>query len=333
MQEELQQISVKSLLSAWHNAFGVEGAQTAHAMRQAKRDPALAAAIATNTTGNPGKALGQFFRRIDGATLHGFHISSRPNESGRRGLIWTVKPVPKAVLTLNDEDRDAFLKIPDSPPEPNTPMQTAFSRLHETQIQPAPDETLQAVVVGLHDLINASMSDTQIFFLDRATGEISSKHPPAQTAVMIPQAPKHMRYGWLKEFIAQVPNQVSAEKLTRAIDGEGAFRRFKRTVLEERLSDAYHAFRDEKYAAYIHLWLARLGLRQVEPQRLLSASKIEKEPQPIPVSSPSANLENCLATISVVIFRGLQKGVIEPDQAQKLRAIVDAVVLEGRKGS
>jgi hypothetical protein len=70
--------------------------------------------------------------------------------------------------------------------------------------------------------------------------------------------------GWrdMAEFAAAVPDRALAQRLERAIQGRGAFRRF-RAVLDERPDELtrFHRFADERQRGRARRWLADHGLR------------------------------------------------------------------------
>jgi hypothetical protein len=71
-------------------------------------------------------------------------------------------------------------------------------------------------------------------------------------------------HGWrdLAEFAAAVPDRALAQRLERAVQGGGAFRRF-RAVLDEHPDELtrFHRFADERQRGRARRWLADHGLR------------------------------------------------------------------------
>jgi hypothetical protein len=74
--------------------------------------------------------------------------------------------------------------------------------------------------------------------------------------------------GWrdMAEFAASVADRAFAERLERAIQGRGAFRRF-RAVLDEDPDELtrFHRFADERQRGRARRWLAEHGLRAIPP--------------------------------------------------------------------
>ncbi|HMR06200.1 MAG TPA: UPF0158 family protein [Polyangiaceae bacterium] len=72
------------------------------------------------------------------------------------------------------------------------------------------------------------------------------------------------QYRWMERFIPMVEDPELSEKLTRAIDGKGAFRRFKDVLMAygpER--ERWFAFRSERLRVFMEAWLATHHLSPV----------------------------------------------------------------------
>jgi hypothetical protein len=72
------------------------------------------------------------------------------------------------------------------------------------------------------------------------------------------------QYRWMERFIPMVDQPELRERLTAAIDGKGAFRRFKDALMAfgpER--ERWFAFRSERLRVFMEAWLAAHALRPV----------------------------------------------------------------------
>jgi hypothetical protein len=72
------------------------------------------------------------------------------------------------------------------------------------------------------------------------------------------------QYRWMERFIPMVEDPDLRDKLMQAIDGKGAFRRFKDVLMSygpER--ERWFAFRSERLRVFMEAWLASHGLRPV----------------------------------------------------------------------
>ncbi len=82
---------------------------------------------------------------------------------------------------------------------------------------------------------------------------------------LIPVEPlgSSVEYGWMAEFTSSVSDARLRDRLEVALDGRGAFRRFKNALLDyppER--ERWFAFRDKRLRAAAREWLAE---QEVEP--------------------------------------------------------------------
>jgi hypothetical protein len=72
------------------------------------------------------------------------------------------------------------------------------------------------------------------------------------------------QYRWMERFIATVEDAEFREKLVQAIDGKGAFRRFKDVLMNYPVDrERWFAFRSERLRACMEAWLQAHGIRAV----------------------------------------------------------------------
>lgn len=77
-----------------------------------------------------------------------------------------------------------------------------------------------------------------------------------------------VEYGWMAEFVATVRDVRLRDRLEVALDGRGAFRRFKDVLLDflaER--ERWFAFRDERLHAAASEWLGEQGIKPITAPR------------------------------------------------------------------
>jgi hypothetical protein len=90
------------------------------------------------------------------------------------------------------------------------------------------------------------------------------------------------QYRWMERFIPMVDDAGLRGQLSQAIDGKGAFRRFKDVLIAfttER--ERWFAFRSERLRVFMEAWLSANALRPV--QRPVRAAEPASSPQnPIP---------------------------------------------------
>ena len=88
------------------------------------------------------------------------------------------------------------------------------------------------------------------------------------------------QYRWMERFIPMVDEAELRDRLTAAIDGKGAFRRFKDVLMSfgpER--ERWFAFRSERLRVFMEAWLAAHALRPIA--RPAAPSQPPKEAAPI----------------------------------------------------
>lgn len=111
-------------------------------------------------------------------------------------------------------------------------------------------------------------SDLIHWYIDPQTGEViawsddsDDPSPEDAGAVFVDALPSYEAYEDMRDFVAQVPERRAADLLARAIEGRGAFRRFKDTLLEfPNLRDSWFAFHDVRMRRRAVEWLASVDL-------------------------------------------------------------------------
>ncbi len=119
-------------------------------------------------------------------------------------------------------------------------------------------------------------SDEQTWWFDPQTGEVRSwseylsseeeeGHPGDRGLIPVEPLPSNVGYGDMEDFIGRVGDARARELLQRAIEGRGAFRRFKDTLLEfPDLRADWFAFHDTRTERRALQWLADEGI--VDPE-------------------------------------------------------------------
>ncbi len=84
--------------------------------------------------------------------------------------------------------------------------------------------------------------------------------------LLIDPASSREQYRWMEQFVASIDDEDLQERLVIAIDGKGAFRRFKDVLLhypEQR--ERWFSYRSNRLHAYINDWLAEKGIETETP--------------------------------------------------------------------
>lgn len=87
------------------------------------------------------------------------------------------------------------------------------------------------------------------------------------------------QYRWMERFITMVTNEEVQKRLGHAIDGKGAFRRFKdvlMTFADER--EHWFTFRSERLRVFMEAWLTAHGLKPTEREVVAVTPDGEKKP-------------------------------------------------------
>ena len=92
------------------------------------------------------------------------------------------------------------------------------------------------------------------------------------------------QYRWMERFIPMVENEELNQKLMRAIDGKGAFRRFKDVLMgyiQER--EQWFVFRSERLRVFMEAWLAAHAFKPI-PRPTYTPEVPPVKPTPVPPS-------------------------------------------------
>jgi predicted nucleotidyltransferase len=127
---------------------------------------------------------------------------------------------------------------------------------------------LSAVDLGALAEALEDHSYTTQWFIDPTTGEVlpwtedgDEPRPDESGACYIDPIPSAEAYRDMQEFVARVTDRRAADLLGRAIEGRGAFRRFKDTLFEfPDLRDTWFEFHDVRMRRRAIEWLIDYGL-------------------------------------------------------------------------
>jgi hypothetical protein len=98
------------------------------------------------------------------------------------------------------------------------------------------------------------------------------------------------QYRWMERFIPLVEDTDLRQKLVSAIDGKGAFRRFKDVLMghvQER--ERWFAFRSERLRVFMEAWLSAHSLQPVARPVTVAEEPEPQESQPVAAEAPQAN--------------------------------------------
>ncbi len=136
-------------------------------------------------------------------------------------------------------------------------------------------------------------SPEQHWYLDRATGELlvtfdfdeTDESLDERDLIGIEPLPSHEAYEDLADFTQRVADPKARDLLARAIEGRGAFRRFKDTLFEwPELRQTWFEFHDARMRRRALEWLLEEGV--VDPHQAEDALGQVAEPSMPRVQSP-----------------------------------------------
>ncbi len=79
--------------------------------------------------------------------------------------------------------------------------------------------------------------------------------------ICIPERPSYEGYNLMVEFTEKVEDELLREKLNIALDGKGAFRRFKNVIADyPDYREKWFKFRDERLNKEVIEWLNSIGI-------------------------------------------------------------------------
>ena len=129
------------------------------------------------------------------------------------------------------------------------------------------------------DMLETAMEDSDLahtYFLNLVTGEVAffsdyaglseederllEEIDGSNDYVAIERIPSHEAYQWMVDFVDEMvapADEPAAEKLSIALDGKGAFRRFKDTLhrVDDRWLQAWYEWKDKRLQATVDEWL------------------------------------------------------------------------------
>ncbi len=106
-----------------------------------------------------------------------------------------------------------------------------------------------------------SVEDGRVLKLPPGDPALATVRSDPQRYVAIDAIPSRIQYQWLDEFIKSLGEEPVRERMEAAINGKGAFRRFKDILLtlpDERRR--WFEYRDQKMREYITYWLSEQGI-------------------------------------------------------------------------
>ena len=129
------------------------------------------------------------------------------------------------------------------------------------------------------DILEAAMEDSDLsnrYHLNLVSGKVvffsddlglseedellSEEIDESDDYIAVDRISSHEAYQWMVDFVNEMvapTDENAAEKLSIALDGKGAFRRFKDTLyrVDEKWQQAWYQFRDKQLKDAVEEWL------------------------------------------------------------------------------
>ncbi|MEK6607874.1 MAG: UPF0158 family protein [Myxococcota bacterium] len=143
-----------------------------------------------------------------------------------------------------------------------------------------------------------------VSFLRRSTGEVlaviegtddaerlrAAVADDADDYIQVEPCSSREQYRWMERFVPTVSDPDLRQRLLIAIDGKGAFRRFKDVLLSYPVErERWFTYRSQWLRFHINRWIARLQLSVAESAPW---GDVEPPPAPEPLPRPSVPAES-----------------------------------------
>lgn len=165
-----------------------------------------------------------------------------------------ARATQRRVLSLEEED---MLKAENPPPAggPYRDIPVDWEALEDAFENNAPE---------VHSYLHLAAGDVLRVVDGVADPQMHARIAADPTYLRIDPVSSREQYRWMERFIPMVENPELADKLTQAIDGKGAFRRFKDVLMAygpER--ERWFSFRSERLRIFMEAWLNAHALNPV----------------------------------------------------------------------
>ncbi len=131
------------------------------------------------------------------------------------------------------------------------------------------------------------------------------------------------QYRWMERFIPMVDDSELQLKLAHAIDGKGAFRRFKDALVSHATErESWFTFRSERLRTFMEAWLTAHGIQATARPAWLDASPTSSENQLPDSSAPAGGAPVLLGippSVAAPAATGATGATDEPSKSQSAR--------------
>jgi hypothetical protein len=171
--------------------------------------------------------------------------------------------------------------------------------------------------------------------LDRVDDD-GEEHPEERGFLHVEPITSHDGYRDMEEFVERVRDPRARELLARAIEGRGAFRRFKDTLFEfPELRELWFRFRDARMERRAIEWLADAGVLDERSAEEAIAERAEPEPPELSGAFDAETIARAVAADlrelygarlrKVLLFGSWARGDAHPESDIDLLVVLDRV--------
>lgn len=144
-----------------------------------------------------------------------------------------------------------------------------------------PLRTLQVDVTDLAETMDFAVPDGVGSYLDLRTGDVAHPADPAAAdadpqLLPIPPFEANYKYGRMLRFVATLDPEL-ATLFEVALEGHGAFRRFKNLIHQHGIADAWYGFQLGLDRAEAMAWLGSHGVTVIDVSTRMPAAATEAE--------------------------------------------------------
>lgn len=94
----------------------------------------------------------------------------------------------------------------------------------------------------------------EVFYSDRDDLSVDELDSLCEESIILPTSYEINEYTMLKKFINTIEDSKISEELTAAINGKGAFKRFKNICNYYKVIESWYEFRDKEYEKIAVKW-------------------------------------------------------------------------------
>ena len=158
-----------------------------------------------------------------------------------------------------------------------------------------------------------------LVFYDESEEERASHRTVQENStryLAVEPVPPKEQYRWIEKFVATVTDEKLRERILVAIDGKGAFRRFKDLLVSyPGVRERWFDYRGQHLHAYINEWIAQKNIALIEPPPWGWDVK-PPEDDPVPAAVVTAELS------PVEELRRQARELIDKDPAVELETAI-----------